>query len=162
MQNELADALATGYEARVDHLKTDNRAKTEWALAKPSAGTRSKCPRAGRMRALARNRGSDGGRAHALGPDEWRAAGKTGVQLNMIRASRWIKLGRKFEGPLSSAVRTLLTILWRLIKSLPLLILSPVLLLVAHRRDCRTADLSASARKRRHRMNGRATPPPAS
>jgi ubiquinone/menaquinone biosynthesis C-methylase UbiE len=98
LQNEL-EAVASGYEARVNQLETENRAKTEWALATEARFMQelearglelAECVRLLQTaEATVEERTLWAQRVEAQRE-------KLEFQLNMIRASRWIKLGRKF------------------------------------------------------------------
>jgi len=103
VQNEL-DAITSGYEARVNELEAENRAKTEWALATEA-----------RLMQELEARGQDLAEcvrlletAEATVEERTLWAQRIEAQreqlerqLGMIRASRWIKLGRRFGlGPL--------------------------------------------------------------
>ena len=103
LQNEL-DAVTTGYEAKVNELETENQTKTEWALA-TEARFMQELEARGRelaecvrlletVEATVEERTLWAQRVEAQRE-------KLEVQLSMIRASRWIRLGRKFGlGPL--------------------------------------------------------------
>ena len=103
LQNEL-DAVASGYEAKVNELETENRAKTEWALATEARLMQELQARGRELAECVRllqvaevtveERTLWAQRVEAQRE-------KLEFQLSMIRASRWIKLGRKFGvGPL--------------------------------------------------------------
>ena len=103
LQNEL-DAVASGYQARVNELETDNRAKTEWALATEARFMQeleargrelAECVRLLQLaEATVEERTLWAQRVEAQRE-------KLEFQLSMVRASRWIKLGRKIGvGPL--------------------------------------------------------------
>jgi SAM-dependent methyltransferase len=103
LQNEL-DTVSSGYEAKVNELETENQAKTEWALATEA---RFMVELEARGRELAECvRLLETAEATAEERTLWAQRveaqrAKLEVQLSMIRASRWIKLGRKFGvGPL--------------------------------------------------------------
>jgi ubiquinone/menaquinone biosynthesis C-methylase UbiE len=103
VQNEL-DAVTSGYEAKVNELETENQAKTEWALA-TEARFMQELDARGRelaecVRLLETAEATVEERTLWAQRVEAQRA-KLEVQLSMIRASRWIKLGRKFGvGPL--------------------------------------------------------------
>jgi ubiquinone/menaquinone biosynthesis C-methylase UbiE len=103
LQNEL-DAVASGYQAKVNELEAENRAKTEWALATEARFMKeleargrelAECVRLLQLaEATVEERTLWAQRAEAQRE-------QLAIQLSMIRASRWIKLGRKFGlGPL--------------------------------------------------------------
>jgi hypothetical protein len=100
LQNEL-DAVASGYEAKVNELETENRAKTEWALA-------TEALRMQELEAQGRElaecvRLLETAEATLEERTLWaqRVEAHRQVQLSLIRASRWLKLGRKIGlGPL--------------------------------------------------------------
>ena len=103
LQNEL-DMVASGYEAKVNELETENRAKTEWALA-TEARFMQELEARGRelaqcVRLLETAEATVEQRTlWAQSVDAQRQ--QLASQLSMIRSSRWIKLGRKFGvGPL--------------------------------------------------------------
>jgi SAM-dependent methyltransferase len=103
LQGEL-DAVASGYQARVNELETENRDKTAWALA-------TEARLLGELEARGRDlaecvRLLETAEATVEERTLWAQRveaqrEKLEMQLSMIRASRWIKLGRKFGlGPL--------------------------------------------------------------
>jgi hypothetical protein len=103
LQNEL-DTVSAGYEAKVNELESENRAKTEWALAtearlveelEASGRQLAECARLlETAEATVEERTLWAQRVEALRQ-------RLELQLSMIRASRWIKLGRRFGiGPL--------------------------------------------------------------
>ncbi len=103
LQNEL-DTVASGYEAKVNELETENRAKTEWALA-TEARFMQELEARGRdlaecVRLLETAEATMEQRtlwAQSVEVQRQQLAS----QLSMVRSSRWIKLGRKFGvGPL--------------------------------------------------------------
>jgi SAM-dependent methyltransferase len=103
LQNEL-DTVTSGYEAKVNELETENQAKTEWALS-TEARFMQELEARGRelaecVRLLETAEATVEERTLWAQRVEAQRA-KLEVQLSMIRASRWIKLGRKFGvGPL--------------------------------------------------------------
>ena len=103
LQNEL-DTVTSGYEAKVNELEIENQAKTEWALA-TEARFMQELEARGRelaecVRLLETAEATVEERTLWAQRVEAQRA-KLEVQLSMIRASRWIKLGRKFGvGPL--------------------------------------------------------------
>ena len=103
LQNEL-EAVATGYEAKVNELENENRVKTEWALA-TEARLMQELEARGRelaecVKLLETAEATVEERTHWAQRVEAQRHSLE-VQLGLIRASRWIKLGRKFGiGPL--------------------------------------------------------------
>jgi SAM-dependent methyltransferase len=100
LQNEL-DAVASGYEARVNELETDNRAKTEWALATEARRVQELEARGRELAECLRL--LETAEATVEERTLWakRAEAQRKLQLSLIRASRWLRLGRKFGlGPL--------------------------------------------------------------
>jgi len=93
LQNE-AEALTTAYEAKVAHLEEENRAKHEWALNTGQALDAKARELFECVRLLET--------AEATVEERTRWAQRVeaqrqelAAQLNLIRASRWVKLGRK-------------------------------------------------------------------
>jgi ubiquinone/menaquinone biosynthesis C-methylase UbiE len=103
LQNEL-DVVTSGYEAKVNELETENQAKTEWALA-IEARLMQELEARGRelaecVRLLETAEATVEERTLWAQRVEAQRE-KLEAQLSMIRASRWIRLGRKFGlGPL--------------------------------------------------------------
>jgi hypothetical protein len=103
LQNEL-DAVTSGYEAKVNELEIENQAKTEWALATEARFMQELEARGRdlaecvRLLEIAETTVEE----RTLWAQRVEAQReKLDVQLSMIRASRWIRLGRKFGiGPL--------------------------------------------------------------
>ena len=103
LQQEL-DAVASGYEAKVNELESENRAKTEWALATEARLVqelevqRRELAECVRLLQTAETTVEE----RTLWAQRVEAQReKLETQLNMIRSSRWIKLGRKIGlGPL--------------------------------------------------------------
>jgi hypothetical protein len=98
VQNEL-ESVASGYQARVTELERDNEAKTEWALA-TEARLMQELEARGRQLAEC-VRLLDTAEATVEERTLWAQRVEAqrealAVQLSLIRASRWIKLGRKF------------------------------------------------------------------
>lgn len=98
VQNEL-ESVASGYQARVSELERDNQAKTEWALA-TEARLMQELEARGRQLAEC-VRLLDTAEATVEERTLWAQRVEAqrealAVQLSLIRASRWIKLGRKF------------------------------------------------------------------
>jgi SAM-dependent methyltransferase len=93
LQNELAE-LAAGYQAQVAHMEREDQVKTEWAL-KASAELEAKCAElAGCVRLLDIAEATVSERTvWAQTAEAQRAA--LAAQLEMVRASRWVKMGRK-------------------------------------------------------------------
>jgi SAM-dependent methyltransferase len=94
-ERKAAEALARDYEARVAHLEGENLVKTEWALATETSleekrGELAECLRlleAAETTVVERTLWAQ--RAEKLRAD-------LAAQLDLIRVSRWVKLGRKF------------------------------------------------------------------
>ena len=103
LQNEL-DSVASGYEAKVNELEIENRSKTEWALATEARLVRDLEARGRELAECVRllQTAEATLEERTLWAQRVEAQReKLELQLNMIRASRWIKLGRKFGlGPL--------------------------------------------------------------
>jgi ubiquinone/menaquinone biosynthesis C-methylase UbiE len=103
LQNEL-DTVTSGYEAKVNELEAESRSKTEWALATEARFARelealgrelAKCVRLlETAEATVEERTLWAQRVEAQRE-------KLATQLSFVRASRWVKLGRKIGvGPL--------------------------------------------------------------
>jgi SAM-dependent methyltransferase len=94
-ERKAAEALVRDYEARVTHLEGENLVKTEWALATETSleekrGELAECLRlleAAETTVVERTLWAQ--RAEKLRAD-------LAAQLDLIRVSRWVKLGRKF------------------------------------------------------------------
>lgn len=92
LQNELAE-LAAGYQAQVAQMEREDQVKTEWAL-RASAELEAKCQElAGCVSLL------DIAEATVCERTEWAQAAEAqraalAAQLEMIKASRWVKMGR--------------------------------------------------------------------
>jgi SAM-dependent methyltransferase len=103
IQNEL-DAVSSGYEAKVNELETENQAKTEWALATEARFMQELEARGRELAECVRllETAEATVEERTLWAQRVEAQReKLEVQLSMIRASRWIRLGRKFGlGPL--------------------------------------------------------------
>jgi len=103
LQNEL-EAVASGYESKVNELETENRAKTEWALATEERLMQELQARGRELAECVRllETAEATVEERTLWAQSVEAQRETlEVQLGMIRTSRWIKLGRKFGlGPL--------------------------------------------------------------
>jgi ubiquinone/menaquinone biosynthesis C-methylase UbiE len=103
LQNEL-ESLASGYEGKVNELQKENAIKTEWALATEARLTQEVDVRARQLAECVRLLE----KAETTVEERTLWAQRLDVQLerlthqlNLIRASRWIKLGRRFGlGPL--------------------------------------------------------------
>jgi ubiquinone/menaquinone biosynthesis C-methylase UbiE len=92
------EALAAGYEAKVDELESENRSKTEWALATETRLSKeidAKCTElAESVRLLEAAENTVVERTlWAQRAEQQRA--ELAALLEMVRASRWIKLGRR-------------------------------------------------------------------
>jgi SAM-dependent methyltransferase len=103
LQNEL-DAVSSGYEAKVNELEAENQAKTEWALATEARFVQELEARGRELTECVRllETAEATVEERTLWAQRVEAQReKLEVQLSMIRASRWIRLGRKFGlGPL--------------------------------------------------------------
>lgn len=94
-ERKQADAHARGYEAKVTHLEGENLAKTEWAMATVASLEEKSRELAECVRLLeaaettVEERTLWAQRTEKLRSD-------LATQLDLIRQSRWVKLGRKF------------------------------------------------------------------
>jgi ubiquinone/menaquinone biosynthesis C-methylase UbiE len=93
LQNEAA-ALAAGYQAQVLRMEQEDRVKTEWAR-KASAELEAKCQELAHCVGLL-----DTAEAIVCERTIWAQTAETqraelAAQLEMIRASRWVKMGRQ-------------------------------------------------------------------
>lgn len=98
LQNDL-DSVASGYEAKVNELENENRVKTEWALATEARLTQELEVRGRELAECVRllETAETTVEERTLWAQRIEAEReKLASQLNLIRASRWIKLGRKF------------------------------------------------------------------
>ena len=94
-ERKQADALASDYEARVAHLEGENLAKTEWALATVASLEEKSRELAECVRLLeAAETTTEERTLWAQRTEKLRA--DLAAQLDLIRVSRWVKLGRKF------------------------------------------------------------------
>ena len=104
LQGELAaeqqagSAMAAGYEAKVAELDQENRAKTEWAVATETRLTKEIEARCLELAECVRL--LDQAEATVTERTQWAQRAEAqrqelAAQLNLIRASRWLKLGRK-------------------------------------------------------------------
>jgi len=94
-ERQAADALARAYEARVTNLEGENLTKTQWALEtvarlEDKSRELSEC-----VRLLEAAETTVEERTHWARRTEKLLADLT-AQLDLIRVSRWVKLGRKF------------------------------------------------------------------
>lgn len=90
LQDELA-AVARGYEAQIKQLEVENEAKTEWAMdteARLSVELEGKCSELAECVRLL-------DQSEALVEERTHWAQSLEAELNLIRASRWLKLGGK-------------------------------------------------------------------
>jgi hypothetical protein len=93
LQKEVAE-LTAGYQAQVAQMEQEDRVKTEWAL-QASAELEAKCQElAGCVRLLDIAETTVCERTVWAQTVEAQRAGLA-AQLEMVRASRWVKLGRK-------------------------------------------------------------------
>ena len=103
LQNEL-EAVTSGYEAKVNELEIENQAKTEWALATEARFMQELEARGRELAECVRllETAEATVEERTLWAQRVEAQReKLEAQLSMIRASRWIRLGRKFGlGPL--------------------------------------------------------------
>ncbi len=103
VQEEL-EAVTSGYQAKVNELEEENRSKTEWALATEARLTQELEARGRELAECVRL--LEAADATVEERTVWAqrvdaAREQLAAQLNMIRASRWVKLGRTFGvGPL--------------------------------------------------------------
>ena len=94
-ERKQADALASDYEARVTHLEGENLAKTEWALAIVASLEEKSRELAECVRLLeAAETTVEERTLWAQRTEKLRS--HLEAQLDLIRVSRWVKLGRKF------------------------------------------------------------------
>jgi len=102
LQNEI-EALGTAYENKVGELEEENRAKTQWALeteARLTTELAAKCDELAECVRLL-----ESSEATMLERTEWAQRAEAqraelAAKLNMVRASRWVRLGRKMSlGP---------------------------------------------------------------
>jgi hypothetical protein len=94
-ERKAADSLAREYEARVTHLEGENLAKTEWALATVTSLEQKASELAECVRLLeAAETTVEERTLWAQRTEKLRA--DLAAQLDLIRQSRWLKLGRKF------------------------------------------------------------------
>ena len=92
LQNEVVE-LATGYQAQVARMEQEDRVKTEWAR-KASAELEAKCRELAECVRLL-----DTAEATVCERTEWAQTAEAqratlAAQLEMVRASRWVKMGR--------------------------------------------------------------------
>jgi len=97
-QQDSADQMASGYERQVAELDAENRAKTEWAIQTEARLTADLAARAEQLAATVRL--LDAAEATVVERTEWAQrldAELEGVraQLDAVRESRWLKLGRR-------------------------------------------------------------------
>jgi SAM-dependent methyltransferase len=94
-ERKQADALASDYEARVVHLEGENLAKTEWALAAVASLEEKSRELAECVRLL------EGAETTIEERTLWaqrteKLRADLAAQVDLIRVSRWVKVGRKF------------------------------------------------------------------
>ena len=92
LQNEVAE-MAAGYQAQVSKMEHEDRVKTEWAR-KVSAELEAKCRELAECVTLL-----DTAEATVCERTEWAQSAEAqraalAAQLEMIKASRWVKIGR--------------------------------------------------------------------
>jgi ubiquinone/menaquinone biosynthesis C-methylase UbiE len=91
-------ALATGYEAKVAQLEAENRAKTEWALdteARLTKELNAKCNELAECVRLLETAEATVEERTLWAQRAESQRQELEAQLSLVRASRWIKLGRK-------------------------------------------------------------------
>lgn len=94
-ERKQAEALAGDYDARVQQLEGDNLVKTEWALANVATLEEKSLELAECVRLLAAAETTVEERTlWAQRTEQLRA--DLAAQLDLIRVSRWVRLGRKF------------------------------------------------------------------
>ena len=102
LQNEM-EALGAAYENRVGELEEENRAKTQWALdteARLTTELAAKCDELAECVRLL-----ESSEATMVERTQWAQRAEAqraelAAKLNMVRASRWVRLGRKMSlGP---------------------------------------------------------------
>jgi len=84
-------ATVAGYEAKVAELEAENRAKTEWARSTETRLTTEINDKSRELAECVRLLSS----AEATVEERTLWAQRVEAQLSLIRASRWLKLGRK-------------------------------------------------------------------
>jgi SAM-dependent methyltransferase len=94
-----SSAVATGYARKVAELEEENLEKTAWAIETETRLTAELASRAERLAATVRL--LDAAEATVIERTEWAQSldsqlGQLRAQLEMIRQSRWLKLGRTF------------------------------------------------------------------
>ena len=83
-EQEAANTMVAGYEAKLTELDAENLAKTEWALSTEARLTKELNDKLSELAECVRLLTSAEATAEELA-----------AQLNLIRSSRWLKLGRK-------------------------------------------------------------------
>ena len=97
LQNEL-EAQTTGYEAKVLELEEENRAKTAWALdteARFAKELAAKCEELAECVRLLESAEQTIVERTLWAQQTEAQREELAAQLSMVRASRWIRLGRK-------------------------------------------------------------------
>jgi len=98
-ERKQAAALASEYDARLNQLQADNEVKTEWAIA-TDAKLEEKSQELVRCLELLQAAESTVEERTLWAQRTEKLRGELAAQLDLIRQSRWIKLGRKFRlGP---------------------------------------------------------------
>ncbi len=98
-ERKQAAALASEYDARVNQLQADNEVKTEWAIA-TDAKLEEKSQELVRCLELLQAAETTVEERTLWAQRTEKLRGELAAQLDLIRQSRWIKLGRKFRlGP---------------------------------------------------------------
>ena len=92
-----ADALTQAYDAKVAHLEGENVAKTEWARPPRRASKKRRVNWRSACACSSRGGHRESGRC---GPKYRKLRADLTAQMDLIRKSRWVRLGRKFRlGP---------------------------------------------------------------
>ena len=97
LQDELS-AMSGGYEAKIAELEQDIRSKTEWALATEARlveELRAKCDELAECVRLLQASEATVEERTVWAQETQRQREALATQLNLVRASRWLKLGRK-------------------------------------------------------------------
>jgi ubiquinone/menaquinone biosynthesis C-methylase UbiE len=93
LQNEAA-ALAAGYQAQVAHMEQEDRIKTEWART-ASAELAAKCQELAHCVGLLDIAEATVGERTIWAQTAEAARAQLAAQMEMVRQSRWMKMGRK-------------------------------------------------------------------
>ena len=88
--------MVAGYNAKIAELEQEGREKTQWAHRDLNAEIRRLADVLGETDAALEQTAKELQERTALGPKRWRMSGANSTtSSNMVRASRWVKLGRK-------------------------------------------------------------------